>query len=160
MLLRYAKLGMRMTAFSTFWGLAVLIPCYYTSDPNQPAYGFYRYTLSNVAQGSTRLWWSVGFAYMYTCHALHLIRKEYEHLLTWRQDWLAHGVADTPAQPRYSIVVERLPRDLRSDTALRAHFERLFPAQVHSAVVCMELSDLEVRAMTWHTRSGRVDHSR
>ena len=87
----------------------------------QPAYGFYRYTLSNVAQGSTRLWWSVGFEYMYTCHALHLIRKEYEHLLTWRQDWLAHGVADTPAQPRYSIVVERLPPELRSDTALRAY---------------------------------------
>ena len=59
--------------------------------------------------------------YLYTCHGCFLIYKEYGHLLAWRQEWLARGDALTPTQARYSIVVERLPPELRSDTALRAY---------------------------------------
>lgn len=40
-------------------------------------------------------------------------------------------------------MVERLPAELRSDTALHAFFEQIFPGQVHSAVVCMDLRALE-----------------
>ena len=50
-----------------------------------------RYTLSNVEQASDRLWGAVIFSYLYTLHALYLIKREYENLLVWRQDWLARG---------------------------------------------------------------------
>jgi hypothetical protein len=64
--------------------------------------------------------------------------REYAHVLEWRQDWLGRGEWDTPTQSRFSILVERLPPELRSDTALRSYFERLFPGKVHSAVVCLD----------------------
>ena len=136
MLLRYTKLAMRLTAFMTFWGLAVLLPLYASADPgDDPADGFYRFTFSNVPVNSRLLWCPVAMVYMFTGHATYLIVHEYEHVLKWRQEWLASGVADTPEQPLYSIVVERLPRELRSDTALKDYFERLFPKQARARAI-------------------------
>ena len=40
MLLRYIRLCLRITAMSTFWGLAVLLPLY--GRKRHLAYGFYR----------------------------------------------------------------------------------------------------------------------
>jgi hypothetical protein len=51
---------MRMTALSTFFGLAVLFPVYATADANTS--GFYKFTISNVAQDAGRLWAAVGRA--------------------------------------------------------------------------------------------------
>lgn len=55
-------------------------------------------------------------------------------------------------QQTYSILVERIPKDLRSDRALYDYFNRLFPDKVHSACVILDVPDLEVVA----TRTARV----
>ena len=132
MTLRYLRLCMRLTGFSAFWGLAVLYPLYYTGMPAGPTHGFYRCTLSNVGADSPRLWAPVALMYLYTLMGLYLIYREHELVLRLRQDWLAYGDVDTPAQARHSVVVERLPRALRSDGALRAYFELLFPGKVRA----------------------------
>ena len=132
LMLRYLRLCMRLTGFSAFWGLAVLYPLYYTGMPAGPTHGFYRCTLSNVGADSPRLWAPVALMYLYTLMGLYLIYREHELVLRLRQDWLAYGDVDTPAQARHSVVVERLPRALRSDGALRAYFELLFPGKVRA----------------------------
>ena len=49
--------------------------------------------------------------------------------------YLAEGDATGELNPQaqHSLIVEALPRELRSDTALYEYFEKLFPGQVHSA---------------------------
>lgn len=46
------------------------------------------------------------------------------------------------AQLSYSVRVESLPKELRSDLALYAYFDNLFPGQVHSAVVHLKVDNL------------------
>ena len=50
---------------------------------------------------------------------------------------------DVPMQTLYSVIVERIPDRLRSSTALTQFFNELYPNQVHSASVCMDISDLD-----------------
>ena len=160
MMLRYIKMCMRVAACSTFFGLTVLFPVYGTAESSQKAAGdFYHYTSTNVAQRAERLWAPVVMAYLYTFHACFLIYRDYANLLGWRQEWLSRPDPDTPAQVRYSIFVDRLPVELRSDTALRAYFERLFPGQVHSAVVCMQLSELDQLCAARQDVVDRLEHA-
>ena len=65
-----------------------------------------------------------------------------QNYVRWREAYLLRGDVDVPAQTRHTIVVEQIPPPLRSDTALRAHFEALFPGQVHSALVHLELPEV------------------
>ena len=91
---------------------------------------------------------------------LYLIYREHELVLRLRQDWLAYGDVDTPAQARHSVVVERLPRALRSDGALRAYFELLFPGKVHSAVVCLQVTTTPTTATpTTNTTSNTTTNN-
>ena len=46
-------------------------------------------------------------------------------------------------QHRYSLQVERIPENLRSNTALFNYFDDLFPGQVHSARITMNVPDLD-----------------
>ena len=59
--------------------------------------------------------------------------------------YLAEGDATGELNPQaqHSLIVEALPRELRSDTALYEYFEKLFPGQVHSARVVLNIPDLE-----------------
>lgn len=59
-------------------------------------------------------------------------------------EYLAGGVyEDLDAQAQYSLTVEELPRDLRSDKALYAYFDSLFPGQVHNASVVLNVPQLD-----------------
>lgn len=46
-------------------------------------------------------------------------------------------------QARYSVIVEKIPVELRSDNALYDYFNSLLPGKVHSACVVMNVSELE-----------------
>ncbi|CAN0235256.1 unnamed protein product, partial [Phaeothamnion confervicola] len=92
---------------------------------------FYRITLANVASGSKILWAVVVFAYLFSWHALHLLRIEFRKFADLREDFLAYGDPDFLPQTRYSALVERVPAELRSNAALQAYFDRLFPGEVH-----------------------------
>ena len=49
----------------------------------------------------------------------------------------------TSQQHMYSLMIERIPHELRGDRALYDYFNRLFPGRVHSAAVVLNLPDLE-----------------
>lgn len=46
-------------------------------------------------------------------------------------------------QHRYSLLVEKIPTSLRSNTALFNYFNEIFPGQVHSACIAMNVPDLD-----------------
>lgn len=70
--------------------------------------------------------------------------EEYKHYLECRVDFLARGDGKVSShQHMYSLVVERIPHELRSDRALYDYFNRLFPQRIHSTAVVLNLPDLE-----------------
>lgn len=52
---------------------------------------------------------------------------EYKHYVECRMEFLAKGDAHVDSQQRYSLLVEEIPRQLRSDGALKEYFQQLFP---------------------------------
>eukprot|EP00592_Proboscia_alata_P001420 CAMPEP_0194382168 /NCGR_PEP_ID=MMETSP0174-20130528/58524_1 /TAXON_ID=216777 /ORGANISM="Proboscia alata, Strain PI-D3" /LENGTH=843 /DNA_ID=CAMNT_0039167247 /DNA_START=724 /DNA_END=3255 /DNA_ORIENTATION=+ len=59
------------------------------------------------------------------------------------------GGGETHAVPQYhySLMIEDIPLDLRSNKALYDYFDTLFPKKVHSASIVMVLPDLEKRSL-------------
>ena len=144
LLLRFCRGMKRIFFWATFFGCVVLLPIYATGLKKKS--GFYKLTMANLKKGQVRLWAPVVFTYALTFLVLRFLEKEARNYLKWRRDYLSFYGAATPDeyQSRCSVLVERLPPVLRSDTALKAFFERLVGEEkVFSAVVFLDLRDLE-----------------
>jgi hypothetical protein len=142
MFLRYVRLCFRITFTSALWGMIILWPVYASGDGG--AAGWYFLSMANITQGSQRLWAPTIFIWLQTLYVLFLMNQEYEHYLECRVDFLARGDGMvTSQQHMYSLIVERIPHELRSDRALYDYFHRLFPRKVYSTAVVLNLPDLE-----------------
>jgi hypothetical protein len=142
--LRYIRMNVRITAVSTFWFFLTLVPIYATGGtPNNNAQGWYHISAANVHKDSWRMWAPVVFAYIFSSFVCFVIKQEYRHFLELRQDFLARGSAHVHPQHHYSLVLENIPYELRSERALMDYFEKLFPGKVHSASIVLNLPDLE-----------------
>jgi hypothetical protein len=73
------------------------------------------------------------------------------------------GVHDDPSihakQHRYSLQVEKVPVALRSNTALFNYFNEMFPNQVHSVCVAMNVPDLEALSVRRLRVARRLEKS-
>lgn len=142
MFLRYVRLCSRITFTSALWGMIILWPVYASGDGG--AAGWYFLSMANITQGSQRLWAPAIFIWLQTLYVIFLMNQEYEHYLECRIDFLARGDGMvTSQQHMYSLIVERIPHELRSDRALYDYFHRLFPRKVYSTAVVLNLPDLE-----------------
>ncbi|KAL7549353.1 hypothetical protein ACHAWF_012625 [Thalassiosira exigua] len=140
--LRYIRLCFRITFTSALWGMIILWPVYATGDGG--ANGWYFLSMANLSQGSQRLWVPTVFIWLQTMYVIFLMNEEYKHYLECRVDFLARGDGMVVCQQHmYSLKVERIPHELRSDRALYDYFNRLFPRKVHSTAVVLNLPDLE-----------------
>eukprot|EP00523_Entomoneis_sp_CCMP467_P008539 CAMPEP_0168737984 /NCGR_PEP_ID=MMETSP0724-20121128/10690_1 /TAXON_ID=265536 /ORGANISM="Amphiprora sp., Strain CCMP467" /LENGTH=1061 /DNA_ID=CAMNT_0008785295 /DNA_START=92 /DNA_END=3277 /DNA_ORIENTATION=- len=140
--LRYIRMNVRITAVSAFWFFLLLVPTYVTG--NNGAIGWYHLSAANVkANDSWRMWMPVLFMYLFSAFVIFVVKQEYKHYLELRQDFLARGSAHVLPQNRYSLMVESIPLELRSDRALFDYFEKLFPGKIHSACVVLKVSDLD-----------------
>jgi hypothetical protein len=154
--LRYIRMMVRITCLSTIWFFLILVPTYATGkgDSLHPASGWYILSARNLASDEWRMWVPVVFAYLFSSFIGFVIKQEYKHFLEIRQDFLARGTKHVHPQHHYSVVIENIPYELRSDRALKEYFENLFPGRVHSASVVLNLPDLE-EASVRCTRSCR-----
>mmetsp|Transcript_1282 Transcript_1282/g.2730 ORF Transcript_1282/g.2730 Transcript_1282/m.2730 type:complete len:1017 (+) Transcript_1282:31-3081(+) len=142
MFLRYVRLCFRITFTSALWGMIILWPVYATGDAG--ANGWYYLSMANLTQGSQRMWVPTVFLWLQTMYVIFLMSEEYKHYLECRVDFLARGGGTvTSQQHMYSLIVERIPHELRSDRALYDYFHRLFPRKIHSCAVVLNLPDLE-----------------
>lgn len=143
--LRYIRMNVRITAVSTFWFFLILVPIYITGNgnPEYPAQGWYHISASNLPSTGWRMWAPVVFAYLFSSFIAFVIKQEYKHFLDLRQDFLAKGCSHVNPQHHYSLMIENIPTELRSERALEEYFENLLPGRVHSASVVMNVPDLQ-----------------
>jgi hypothetical protein len=140
--LRYIRMNVRITAVSTFWFFALLVPVY--ASGGSAATGWYHYSIQNLQNpNDVKLWLPCLFLYLFSAFICFCIKQEYRHYLELRQDFLARGSSHVHPQHHYSLLIENIPGELRSDKALLEYFDGLFPGRVHSASVVLNLPDLE-----------------
>ena len=149
--LRYIRMNLRITSVTCFWAFLILVPTYATGY-NKGQDGWYHMSVANVRDNSWRLWIPAFFAYFFTGFIFFVMKQEYRHFLELRMEFLARGTSYINPQHHYSLMVENIPQELRSEKALSDYFESLFPGKVHSTSMVLNLHDLETVA----TRCMRV----
>ena len=99
------------------------------------------------------IWFPVVFAYIFSAYFCILLYFEYKHFHEKRLLYLLHGDPNTPLQTYYTVMVEHIPPSLQSAPRLQEFFERLFPNQVFSVEICLDLHDLD--EVVEHRRATR-----
>jgi len=140
--LRYIRMCFRITSVSAFWGMLILFPIF--ANGNNGASGWYHFSMANTQQGSSiGIWAPTAFMYLFSGFVFFMIKTELKHYVELRLDFLGKGDGSQDPQHHYSLMVEQIPTELRSEKALFDYFEHLFPGKVHSANVILNLPDLE-----------------
>lgn len=157
MLLRFHVICLKLCCFLSFWGLLVLTPLYSTAAITST---WDTYTLSNVLKGENRmkfrLWAAAVFAYIFSAYFCKLLQTEYNAFCIRRLIYLTQqynhesaleggtlsGDPDTPQQTYYTVMVERLPKELRSPQKLRNYLNEIFPGEVYAVEVMFDLTEV------------------
>jgi hypothetical protein len=142
--LRYIRMNLRICFVTSFWAFLILVPTYATGE-NTGQKGWYHLSVANCT-ANARMWIPAIFAYLFTGFIFFVMKQEYRHFLELRMDFLARGTSYVHPQHHYSLIVENIPHELRSEKALVDYFESLFPGKVHSATMVLNLPDLETVA--------------
>lgn len=161
MLIRYIKLCIKASLFFSFLGLLVLLPIYHSFAKRTAGRRFLwrDVTISSIENDAEAhlLWFPVAFAYVFSGYFCYLLYHEYRHFNEKRLDYLVHGDPSTPLQTYHTVMVERVPAHLQSGPLLRQFFERLFPGQVFSAELCLDLRELDEVLAQRRTARDRVE---
>lgn len=157
--LRFIRMNVRITTVSTFWAVVILAPVFATG-PNQSS-GWYHLSMSNINSGTWRMWVPVIFMYFFSAFIFFVMKQEYAHYMELRMDFLGRdrGGRNVDPQHHYSLLVEDVPMELRSDRALFDYFDKLFPGKVHSASVVMKLPELETLSLRRLRVTRRLEKS-
>ncbi|CAB9528745.1 CSC1-like protein [Seminavis robusta] len=144
MFLRFLRLGAQLCGLGSVLAVLVLIPVYATGDNRGNAtLQFNQITLARVEAASPRLWASLLAWYLFVAFVLYAFWNEWQLFRTHRSAFLARGDQDMPQEYRYAVRVEGIPPEFRTDKALKAYFERLFPNQVQQVTVLLEMTQLQ-----------------
>jgi len=142
---------------STFWAFVVLFPVFATGGGD--AVGWYHFSMSNVLQSDWRIWPPTIFIYAFSAFTLWTMKQEYTHFLAQRMEFLCGRLREVHPQQQYSIMVEVIPKELRSDKALYDYFNALYPGKIHSACVVLNLPDLEAESLRRQRKVRRLEKS-
>lgn len=162
MFLRYIRMCLRITAVSAFWGIIILWPVYAKGGGPYDKLSWYHFSMANIDQGSRRIWVPTVFIYLFSFYIFFIMKQEYKHYVELRMEFLGKGGTECgldQTQQTYSVIVERIPTDLRSDRGLYDYFDHLFPGKVHSAAVILNAPDLEVIAQKSLSTTRRLEKS-
>jgi len=83
------------------------------------------------------------FIYLFSAFTFFVMKQEFRHWMELRMDFLGRGDETIDPQHHFSLMIENIPHELRSDSALYEYFDRLYPGKVHSASVILNLPELE-----------------
>ena len=142
MLLRFISVCFKSACFLTVLGCVTLLPIYATAGGSAEAWD--TYTVSNVPDKEAGQYWGiVVYAYIVAAFFCHLMYKEYENFFKKRLDFLVRGDDETPRQTAYTIMIENVPPEIRSSTALANFMEDIYPGKVYSCVLAKDLHVLD-----------------
>jgi Late exocytosis, associated with Golgi transport/Cytosolic domain of 10TM putative phosphate transporter len=155
--LRFIRRNVRICAVTMVWFFLILVPLYGTGNEDNVT-GWYKYSAKNVPKhGGWKMWIACVFMYLFSGFIVFVIKQEYRHFLEVRQDFLARGSAHVNPQHHYSIQIENIPYELRSERALAEYFENLFPGKVHSASVVLKVPDVEAASAKCERSCQRLE---
>jgi len=133
--IRFCNVGAVFFTLASPFGL-VLMLLYENSSGNEP--GIFRHTITNVdIEDSVYIWWFVvTSAYCLAGILLLLLRREWIHFIGIRREYFKRRalglVGESAAQAQFSVMVEQVPLNMRSEEGIAQRFERLF--QIHSCL--------------------------
>mmetsp|Transcript_20518 Transcript_20518/g.71004 ORF Transcript_20518/g.71004 Transcript_20518/m.71004 type:complete len:759 (+) Transcript_20518:35-2311(+) len=142
-LVDFAGLGLRFSLVGSV--LAVILVPMYSSGSTPASPDFMRYTIANTQVKGAQdyfleLWFTVGAMYVLALTLMFLMHRQWHRFVgRRRQDYIKFAQCSDacPAQPdhfrtqiAHSVLVERLPRDVKTDEDLRRRFERVFPGDI------------------------------
>lgn len=136
MYIRFHWLGLRIFGIFAVYGLCVLIPVNALGSNGEQSL-FNTLTLSNIADGSNTMWFHVVGMYLLTAITMWQLVVEFRTYTRLRHEFLRRRRALFR-----SVLVEEVPRPLRSQATLRAYFEKLYPGQVVEVFLCQRLEAL------------------
>jgi hypothetical protein len=94
-----------------------------------------------------------------TFYVCFVMNDEYKHFTEKRIQFLTKANVDVHPQHNYSLMAEGLPANLQSDQDLYNFFNRLFPNQVHSACIVLNVPDLKALTDERHNVKTRLEKS-
>mmetsp|Transcript_28583 Transcript_28583/g.37431 ORF Transcript_28583/g.37431 Transcript_28583/m.37431 type:complete len:872 (-) Transcript_28583:241-2856(-) len=136
MYIRFHYLGLKVCAIFAVYGLCVLIPINATGGRDESSL-FNTLSLSNIVDGSRKMWAHVVGMYLLTGIVMWQLVIEFRTYTRLRHEFLRRRRALFR-----SVMVEEVPRQLRSQANLRAYFEKLYPDQVVEVFICQRLEVL------------------
>lgn len=150
--LRFMSLGIQVFGMFILVGFGLLLPVnlscskWEDGEDSSKYYDlnlFMQCTLSNVPARDKRLWFHLGASYVLTFVTMHFLSKECRAYTKLRHRFLASNAVHLR-----TILVERIPRELRSNSRLTAYFSRMYPNQVLAVNLTQDLSPLEKLVVT------------
>ena len=142
--LRAMKLGLRVFGKFIIIGFGILIPINLScSRLDASKYVdlnlFSQCTLSNVPARDAKLWIHLGASYLLAFITMRALARECRIYTKLRHRYLA----SPDAAHHRTVLVERIPRELRSNARLTAYFSSMYPARVAGVRFVQDLSVLE-----------------
>lgn len=100
--MRFLKLCIKISLVIFPYGIAVLLPlnCYGEADMN----GLDKLSMSNIQEGSVRLWAHLAAAWVYTLIICYLLYLEWKIYIMYRQEYLSNGKSH-----QYAVLVRDVP---------------------------------------------------
>jgi hypothetical protein len=140
-MVRFVRMCFIASSYCSVLAAICLLPIYFTAYEHT-AVGINLYSMAHVENGSRRLFASVFFMWAFVCIFLYHLHKEYENFAYRRRNFFENGDPRLPVQMQYTVLIENVPPDYRTSPKLKVLFDELFPGEVHSAAVMMDLPEL------------------
>lgn len=136
--LRFQRLCGKIAACGVFCSI-FLFPIYATApqeknvDPETIDI-LQKLSLGNVMASDSRLYASIFASWALSLLTMYLIYLEYQVYVNLRHEFLQR-----PEVQQYSVLIHNLPLNLRTNAALKRYMDYLFPHQVRSVAIALEV---------------------
>ncbi|CAI9102843.1 OLC1v1001192C1 [Oldenlandia corymbosa var. corymbosa] len=160
--IRLLKFGINFFTVSSIVALSILLPLNYTGNEtteSSPSHSLYPFTISNVREGSNRLWVHFSCLSFVSCYGLYLLYKEY-HDIWLRRTKKLHDLRHRPDQ--FSILVRQIPfcnEHKAYACCLDAFFSKLYPFSYQSNQILYDCKELEKLLVQAESLKKRINNS-
>jgi hypothetical protein len=138
---------------------SVLFPVYYygkdkSSNPEEVDH-IYMMSMSNLGSDDEgwRFWVSLAALYVISGVTCFLLYKEYQVYITRRHEFFSRSTTQ-----QYSVVINELPKYLRTEQTLRRYMNNLFPNSVIFVYVALECGGLEKLVKERAIARNKLEH--
>jgi hypothetical protein len=137
--LRFVRLFAKLAFHCACIGSPLLLTIYAFAGDKPLTPGIQRVGMGNLDTDDTKLWASFACAWLFSIYALYLLYDEYKVFMGLRQAFLRDGDILANPQTRYSCLLEYTPSEMNSKEWLFTYMSKLFPGQVHSVAVSINV---------------------